>query len=223
MVRVFSFLLAVLALGIGFSWLADRPGDLVVTFGGYQYEVTLMVAAVVVVVHLPPDKESLLAGLFAPRCVLAVKEAEDKEPLLPATIYFAPPNYHLLIESDLRLSLSSDEAVRYSRPSIDVLFESAADACGDALTGVILTGSNCDGAIGLRAVCDQSLAFGAGLIRDAQASGALRPGFSASDLARIFAVNAYLVRDRPAGDDGWRRTLQFTLDGLRAQPDSTSQ
>jgi AcrR family transcriptional regulator len=75
----------------------------------------------------------------------------------------------------------------------------------------------------LRAVCDQSLAFGAELIRDAQADGALRPGFSANDLARIFAVNAYLVRDRPAGDDGWRRTLQFTLDGLRAQPDSTSE
>ena len=76
---------------------------------------------------------------------------------------------------------------------------------------------------GLRAVCDKSLAFGAGLIRDAQSCGALRPGFSASDLARIFAVNAYLVRDRPAGDDGWRRTLQFTLDGIRTQPDSTSQ
>ena len=75
----------------------------------------------------------------------------------------------------------------------------------------------------LRAVCDQSLAFGAELIRDAQSSGALRPGFSAGDLARIFSVNAYLVRDRPAGDDGWRRTLQFTLDGLRAQPDSTSE
>jgi AcrR family transcriptional regulator len=75
----------------------------------------------------------------------------------------------------------------------------------------------------LRAVCDQSLAFGTKLIRDAQADGALRPGFSADDLARIFAVNAYLVRDRPAGDDGWRRTLQFTLDGLRAQPDSTSE
>ena len=74
----------------------------------------------------------------------------------------------------------------------------------------------------LRAVCDQSLAFGAELIRDAQSSGTLRPGFSAGDLARIFSVNAYLVRDRPAGDDGWRRTLQFTLDGLRAQPDSTS-
>ena len=68
----------------------------------------------------------------------------------------------------------------------------------------------------LQAVCGQSLAFGAGLIRDAQSCGALRPGFSADDLARIFSVNAYLVRDRPAGDDGWRRTLQFTLDGLRA-------
>src|ERR1700733_8373092 len=75
----------------------------------------------------------------------------------------------------------------------------------------------------LRAVCDQSLAFGAELIRDAQSCGTLRPGFSAGDLARIFSVNAYLVRDRPAGDDGWRRTLQFTLDGLRAQPDSTSE
>ncbi|MGH3244665.1 MAG: TetR/AcrR family transcriptional regulator [Trebonia sp.] len=75
----------------------------------------------------------------------------------------------------------------------------------------------------LRAVCDQSLAFGAELIRDAQSCGTLRPGFSAGDLGRIFAVNAYLVRDRPAGDDGWRRTLQFTLDGLRTQPDSTSE
>ena len=75
----------------------------------------------------------------------------------------------------------------------------------------------------LQAVCDRSLAFGAELIRDAQSAGALRPGFSAADLARIFSVNAYLVRDRQAGDDGWRRTLQFTLDGLRAQPDSTSE
>jgi AcrR family transcriptional regulator len=78
-------------------------------------------------------------------------------------------------------------------------------------------------AAGLQAVCGQSLTFGAGLIADAQSCGALRPGFSADDLARIFSVNAYLVRDRPAGDDGWRRTLQFTLDGLRAEPDSTSE
>ncbi|HTU76346.1 MAG TPA: TetR/AcrR family transcriptional regulator [Trebonia sp.] len=76
---------------------------------------------------------------------------------------------------------------------------------------------------GLQAVCAQSLAFGAALIADAQAEGALRPGVRADDLARIFAVNAYLLRDRPAGDDGWRRTLQFTLDGLRGQPDSTCE
>jgi len=76
---------------------------------------------------------------------------------------------------------------------------------------------------GLQAVCGQSLAFGAELIADAQACGTLRPSFTASDLARIFSVNAYLVRDSPPGDDGWRRTLQFTLDGLRAQPDSTSE
>jgi AcrR family transcriptional regulator len=75
---------------------------------------------------------------------------------------------------------------------------------------------------GLQAVCDQSLAFGADLIRDAQSAGTLRPGFSAGDLARIFSVNAYLVRDRPAGDDGWRRTLDVTLDGLRAQPDDST-
>jgi AcrR family transcriptional regulator len=75
---------------------------------------------------------------------------------------------------------------------------------------------------GLQAVCGQSLAFGAGLIADAQSCGTLRPGVCADDLQRIFSVNAYLVRDRPAGDDGWRRTLQFTLDGLRAQPDSAS-
>jgi hypothetical protein len=76
---------------------------------------------------------------------------------------------------------------------------------------------------GLQAVCGQSLAFGAGLIRDAQSCGTLRPGFPADDLERIFSVNAYLVRDRPAGDNGWRRTLEFTLDGLRARPESTSE
>ncbi|MES2438400.1 MAG: chemotaxis protein CheB [Verrucomicrobiota bacterium] len=110
--------------------------------------------AVLVVVHVPPDPRSQLSELFAPRCHLRVKEAEDKELLEPGTIYFAPSDYHLLAESDYRLSLSNDEPVRYSRPSIDVLFESAADAFGDSVTGVVLTGSNSDGARGLRAICD---------------------------------------------------------------------
>lgn len=110
--------------------------------------------AVLVVVHIPSDRSSLLTEIFAPRCNLAVKEAEDKELLAPATIYFAPPDYHLLAEQDFRISLSSDEPVLYSRPSIDVLFETAADAFGGDLVGVILTGANSDGATGLRAICD---------------------------------------------------------------------
>lgn len=108
---------------------------------------------VLVVVHLPRHMDSLLTAIFREKCALPVKEAEDKEPLKGGTIYFAPPDYHLLVNPDFTLALSSDEAVHYSRPSVDVLFQSAADAYGDALTGVILTGSNEDGAEGLAAVC----------------------------------------------------------------------
>lgn len=110
--------------------------------------------AVFVVVHVPPDKKSLLADLFADRCAIAVKEAEDKEVIQPSTVYFAPADYHLLVEPDFTLSLSSDEPVLYSRPAIDVLFQTAADAYGDSLTGVVLTGASADGQAGLKAVCD---------------------------------------------------------------------
>jgi two-component system chemotaxis response regulator CheB len=109
--------------------------------------------ALMIVVHLHPESDSTLVALLAARCQILVKEAEDKEPIRPGTVYLAPPNYHLLIEPDGRLSLSSEEPVLFSRPSIDVLFESAADAYGDAMTGVILTGANSDGAEGLRAIC----------------------------------------------------------------------
>ena len=108
--------------------------------------------AVLIVVHLPPDSESMLAPLLSSRCQIAVKEAEDKEPIRSGTAYVAPPNYHLLIEPDLTLSLSSEPPVRFSRPSIDVLFESAADAYGNSVAGIVLTGGNSDGALGLRAI-----------------------------------------------------------------------
>lgn len=107
---------------------------------------------VLVVVHLPRRNDSLLAEIFQQRCRMRVKEAEDKEPAAAGTIYFAPPDYHLLVNPDRTLALSSDEPVHFSRPSVDVLFESAADAFGDALSGVILTGANGDGAAGLAAV-----------------------------------------------------------------------
>lgn len=107
---------------------------------------------VMVVVHVPPDRRNALTELFQTRCAMTVREAEDKEPLQPGVIYFAPPDYHLLVETPELLALSTDEPVLHSRPSIDVLFESAADAFGEGLVGIILTGANQDGADGLKAI-----------------------------------------------------------------------
>ena len=109
---------------------------------------------VLVVVHQPSDQKSVLAELFQAKCRLAVREAEDKEPIDGGTVYFAPPDYHLLVEPDRSLSLSIDEPVLFSRPSLDVLFESAADIYGPGLIAVILTGANPDGAKGLRTVAE---------------------------------------------------------------------
>ena len=112
------------------------------------------VAAVFVVLHIPRDRPSLLTELFAPKCALEVREAQDKEPVAPGTVYFAPPNYHLLVDDGPQLALSADDLVHHSRPSIDVLFESAAEVYAGRLLGVLLTGANEDGAEGLAAVHD---------------------------------------------------------------------
>ncbi len=144
--------------------------------------------AVIIVVHLPPYCDSTLALLLAARCQIQVKEAEDKEVIQPGTAYIAPPNYHLLVEPDGCLSLSSDEPVLFSRPSIDVLFESAADAFGNAVTGVILTGANPDGAKGLCAVCD---AGGLALVQtpaSAEASAMPQAALNACPKARAMSI-----------------------------------
>lgn len=111
-------------------------------------------AAVFVVLHLPRDRPSLLVDVFSRKCDLAVREAEDKEPVTPGTIYFAPPNYHLLVDTGPQLALSADDLVNHSRPSIDVLFDSAAQVYREHLLGIILSGANEDGAEGLAAVHD---------------------------------------------------------------------
>ena len=111
-----------------------------------------MAAPVFVVVHLPRDRRSLLVSLFGARCAVPVVEVEDKMPVEPGTIYFAPPDYHVLLDRGPCLSLSADDPVNWSRPSIDVLFEAAADLYGARLGGVVLTGANDDGAAGLAAV-----------------------------------------------------------------------
>jgi two-component system chemotaxis response regulator CheB len=118
---------------------------------------------VMIVVHMAPDKRSTMAELFRRTCRLEVKEAEDKEPIQNGHIYFAPPNYHLLVEPDRSLALSDDEPVLFCRPAIDVLFQSAADVYGRRLVGVVLTGANADGARGLEAVC---AAGGVGLVEN---------------------------------------------------------
>lgn len=109
-------------------------------------------AAVLVVLHLPREQPSLLCQIFRHRCTLPLREIQDKEPVEPGTVYFAPPDYHVLVNAGRRLALSIDPPVHFSRPSIDVLFESAADWYGPRLMGVLLSGANADGASGLRAV-----------------------------------------------------------------------
>jgi two-component system chemotaxis response regulator CheB len=109
-------------------------------------------AAVLVVQHLRGDTRSLLHELYAPRCAIPLCEAADKQPIEPGRVYFAPPDYHLLVEFDRTCALSVDDPVRYSRPSIDVLFESAAFAYRGGLLGILLTGANDDGSAGMAAI-----------------------------------------------------------------------
>ena len=109
-------------------------------------------ASVIVALHVPRDRPSLLTQVFAPRCALPVHEAQDNEPLEPGTIVFAPPDYHLLLDVGPRLSLSVDAPVHFSRPAIDILFDSAADLFGERTLGILLSGANADGAQGLAAI-----------------------------------------------------------------------
>jgi two-component system chemotaxis response regulator CheB len=111
-------------------------------------------AATAIVIHVSPDTPSLLAEIFSTQLGSRVKLAEDKEPIVGGMIYFASPDYHLLVERSRTFALSRDPRLHFSRPAIDVLFESAADAYGERLMGVILSGANADGAAGLKAVAD---------------------------------------------------------------------
>ncbi len=107
---------------------------------------------VVIAVHMLASKPSGLPRVLQDVCALEVKEAEDKEPIAPGKVYLASPNYHLLVEKEHHFSLSVDEHVHFSRPAIDVLFETAAAAYGSALAGVLLSGANEDGAHGLATI-----------------------------------------------------------------------
>ncbi len=103
----------------------------------------------IIVLHRRNDNESILEGLIADKTDIPVKDVEDKEPIKPGTIYIAPPDYHLLLENEKTFSLDSSEKIHFSRPSIDVTFESVAEIFKQNTIGVLLSGANADGTIGL--------------------------------------------------------------------------
>jgi two-component system, chemotaxis family, protein-glutamate methylesterase/glutaminase len=125
---------------------------------------------ILIVQHMAPNKESYLSAHLDQLSRIRVKEADDKEPIEPGRVYLAPGGYHLLIENDHSLSLSSDDRVCYSRPSIDVLFECAADVFREHLIGIVLTGANNDGASGLAQI---KACGGLAIVQDPQTAEAM--------------------------------------------------
>ena len=107
---------------------------------------------IIIVQHISPHSENQWIKLLNYTSNLPLKEADEKEKIENGKVYIAPPNYHLMIERDKTFSLTVDEPVNFARPSIDVLFESAAEAYMDKLIGVILTGSNSDGTVGFKKI-----------------------------------------------------------------------
>ncbi len=132
---------------MGASWgglraLAQVLGGLPSTFA----------SAIAITQHRSRDSQTgALAASLAAVCPLPVREVEDKDPLDPGCVHLAPADYHLLLEAGA-LALSTDERVQFSRPSIDVLFESAAAVYGPRVVAVVLTGANADGAAGIAEV-----------------------------------------------------------------------
>lgn len=109
---------------------------------------------VIIVLHVGDHSNDTFIKHLNEECQLPVKEAESNELINPGTIYFAPPNYHLFVEDNYIFSLSADKKFNFSRPSIDILFESAAWVYSKSLIGIIMTGANSDGANGLKIIKD---------------------------------------------------------------------
>ena len=159
--------------------------------------------AVTLVQHRHKDSDSLLRILLQEDSALEVCEVEDKMPLKTGRIYVAPPDYHTLIEPG-HFSLSTEAPVRYSRPSIDVTFLSAADSYAHRTVGVVLTGANADGSEGLRRIFDRG---GLAIIQDpATAESALMPAAAVKAVprARVMALEEMtpFIASLPAGDPG---------------------
>jgi two-component system chemotaxis response regulator CheB len=157
--------------------------------------------AVTLVQHRHKDSDHLLCTLLQERSLLDVCEVEDKMPLEQGRIYIAPPDYHTLVEAG-HFSLSTEAPVRFSRPSIDVTFLSAADSYGHRTVGIVLTGANTDGSEGLRRISDRG---GLAIVQDpATADSPLMPAsaIKAVPRARVMALMEMtkFIASLPAGD-----------------------
>ncbi len=108
--------------------------------------------AIIIILHRKSSYDSALENLMSSRTTLPVKEAEEKEKILPGTIYLAPAGYHLLIERDKTFSMDFSEKIHFSRPAIDATFQTAAEVYGPSLAAIVLSGANSDGAEGLEAI-----------------------------------------------------------------------
>jgi len=168
---------------IGASW--GGLDALRVLFAGFKPEFDI---PIVIVMHRHRDSDEMLTRILQDLTRLRVLEVEDKQPIEAGSIYVAPANYHLLVEEG-HFALSTEAPVRYSRPSIDVCMTSAARAHGHRSVGVVLTGSNADGAAGLRLIAD---AGGLAVIQDpasAEAPAMPEAAIEAVPTARVFPLD----------------------------------
>jgi len=148
---------------------------------------------ILIVQHRSKDSDDRLSALLRDSSRIPLWEAEDKSPLTSPGVYLGPPDYHLLLEQD-SLALSTEEAIAFSRPSIDVLFESAAYSHGSSVIGVLLTGANRDGTRGLREIKQRG---GYVIVQDPDSA---ESGFMPEHAVKHVAVDRVLRLEQIAGE-----------------------
>jgi two-component system, chemotaxis family, protein-glutamate methylesterase/glutaminase len=169
--------------------IGGSAGSMDVLLQLFSYIPETFCLPIIIVTHLHPLDAGEMVRFFGQRTALKVREASDKEQIQAGYIYFPPADYHVLVEQDRTFSLSVDSKVNYARPSIDVLFESAAVAWDGDLVGIILTGANFDGAAGISAIKKYG---GLTLAQDPlEASYAVMPqaAITTGNIDRILAVH----------------------------------
>jgi two-component system chemotaxis response regulator CheB len=155
--------------------IGGSAGSLEVILSMLQY-ITTVKFPIVIILHRKSSTDSFLVEVLSVKSLMPVKEAEEKEEVKQGTVYLAPPDYHLLVESDHTFSLDYSEKVNYSRPSIDVTFESVAGVYGAGVLGILLSGGNADGVLGLTAI---KSAGGTSVVQDpGTAEIAFMPGYA---------------------------------------------